>query len=190
MSAVARRLARRCAHGLAVGRMVAAAAGLAAGMACAATSDVSSSGFVVTVRVETAASPQRVHEMLAHPERWWSSAHTWSGSASNLSLVTDAGGCFCERWEGHAVEHGRVVHFARGEVLRLVSALGPLQALPVTGVLTFATTAKDGRTTLEATYRVSGAPSAQLDRLATPVDGVIDLQVRRLVRAVETGAPE
>jgi uncharacterized protein YndB with AHSA1/START domain len=174
----------------ALGVAMCCAAWLASGTASAAPSDVSPTGFLVTVRLETAASPQRVHEMLVQPERWWNSAHTWSGSASNLSLVADAGGCFCERWEGHAVEHGRVVFHARGEVLRLSAALGPLQALAVTGVLTFATSVKDGRTTLETTYRVSGAPSAQLDRLAMPVDGVIEQQVRRLVRAVETGAPE
>ncbi len=175
-------------------RVAAAGAALVAAFvaadACAVTSDVSPSGFVVTVRLDTPASPQRVHETLLHPERWWSSAHTWSGSAANLGLVADAGGCFCERWEGHAVEHGRVVFIARGEVLRLSAALGPLQALAVNGVLTFATAVKDGRTVLETTYRVSGSPSAQLDRLAPAVDGVIEQQVRRLVRTAETGAPE
>jgi len=166
------------------------AASLVAMPVAAATSDVSASGFLVTVRLETVASPQRIHELLVHPERWWNGAHTWSGAASNLSLVPDAGGCFCERWDGHAVEHGRVVFIARGETLRLAAALGPLQGLAVNGVLTFATAAKDGRTTLETTYRVSGSPSAGLDRLAAAVDGVIEEQARRLVRTAEAGAPE
>jgi len=171
-------------------RMLAGLAFAIAGGACAATTDVTPGGFRVALRVETAVSAERVHEALAHPERWWSSRHTWSGSAANLSLVPDASGCFCERWNGNAVEHGRVVFVARGQVLRLSAALGPLQALGVNGVLTYATTSKEGRTTLETTYRVSGDPSAQLDRLATAVDGVLDEQVRRLVRYLETGAPE
>jgi uncharacterized protein YndB with AHSA1/START domain len=122
-------------------------------------------------------------------ERWWNDRHTWSGSAKNLSLQADASGCFCERWDGSAVEHGRVVYLVKGSTLRLSAALGPLQALPVQGVLTFAMVERAGKTILQVTYRVGGA-APELEALAPAVDGVIGEQVDRLVRFAETGSAD
>jgi len=168
----------------------AAVLGIAASVpAHATTSDVSASGFLVTIRRETAVSAPRVYESLTHVERWWNDRHTWSGSAKNLSLQADASGCFCERWQGNAVEHGRVVYVARDSTLRLSAALGPLQALPVQGVLTFAMVERDGKTIVQVTYRVGGA-ATKLQALAPAVDGVITEQVDRLMRFVETGSAE
>jgi uncharacterized protein YndB with AHSA1/START domain len=155
------------------------------GPAAAAASDVSPSGFVVTLRQEVQASPHRVYEALGEVDRWWSSQHTWSGHAANLSLATQASACFCERWEGNSVEHGRVVYAARDSVLRLQAALGPLQALAVNAVLTFAVAEKEGRTVLQVTYRVSGNDAAGLQELAGPVDGVLAGQVHRLAAHAE-----
>ncbi|HUP06949.1 MAG TPA: hypothetical protein VMU47_07350 [Caldimonas sp.] len=164
-------------------------------LACAvqstgATGDISPSGFIVTLHAETTASRGRVYEALVHPERWWNPRHTWSGASANLSLAAEASGCWCERWEGNSVEHGRVVFVRRGEVLRLNAALGPLQALAVDAVLTFSLADKEGRTLVDVSYRVSGNASAGLDRLAAPVEGVLDEQLRRLVRVAEGGTPE
>ena len=162
----------------------------AAAPAFAATSEVSASGFLVTIRQETAATPAQLYAALGQVGRWWSSRHTWSGDAKNLSLSTEASACFCERWGQGSVEHGRVVYAAQDSVLRLQASLGPLQALGVNGMLTFATAAKDGKTVLQVTYLVVGNAASGLDKLAGPVDGVIGEQTGRLVAFAESGKPE
>jgi uncharacterized protein YndB with AHSA1/START domain len=133
-------------------------------------------GFLIEHRFTIAAPAATVWESLLHPERWWPADHTWSGKRENLSLVADAGGCFCERWDGGIVEHGRVVAVFPGRLLRLDAALGPLQEMGVTGVITFALEEKDGSTTLVATHRVSGDAAHKLDQLAPIVDQVNALQ--------------
>ena len=77
-----------------------------------------------------------------------------------------------------------------GSALRLQAWLGPLQALPVAGVLTFGTAHRDGATRLRVTYRVAGLPEDGLDKLANAVDAVLAEQVRRLKAYIETGKPE
>ena len=92
-------------------------------------------GFVVEHVVSVTAAPGAVWRMLGTPAAWWDAAHSWSGDAANLSIDTRAGGCFCERLAGGgSVEHARVVHAAPGSLLRMVGALGPLQAEAVQGV--------------------------------------------------------
>ncbi len=133
-------------------------------------------GFLIEHRFTIAAPAAKVWESLQHPERWWPADHTWSGKRENLSLVADAGGCFCERWEGGIVEHGRVVAVFPEKMLRLDAALGPLQEMGVTGVITFALEEKDGATLLVATHRVSGDAAHKLEALAPIVDQVNALQ--------------
>jgi len=144
----------------------------------------------VTVRHEVKAPPRRLYEALGEIDKWWNGGHSYSGSASNLSLSRQAGGCFCERWGASSVEHARVVQALEDRTLRLEGALGPLQALAATGVLTFALAPKEGGTVLLVTYRVVGHESAGLQPLAGPVDGVIVEQMRRLVAYVENGRPD
>ena len=156
----------------------------------AATSEVSPAGFLVTIRLESRATPHQFYAALSHVGNWWNKEHTWSGDAANLSLATEASACFCERWAGGSVEHARVVYAAKDSTLRLHGALGPLQALAVRGALTFAFAAKDAKTIVQVTYRVAGNAASGLDDLAAPVDGVIGEQARRLVAYVETGNPE
>jgi len=144
-------------------------------------------GFLIEHRFTIAAPAAKVWESLQHPERWWPADHTWSGKRENLSLVADAGGCFCERWEGGVVEHGRVVAVFPGKMLRLDAALGPLQEMGVTGVITFALEEKDGATLLVATHRVSGDAAHKLDALAPIVDQVNALQFGNL--AAEAAKP-
>jgi len=125
-------------------------------------------------------------------DHWWDSAHTWSGSAANLSLKAEAGSCFCEQWKDGNVEHGRVIMAIRDKMLRLQSALGPLQGRGVTGVLTFQVGPDDkggGQTAsvLTLTYVVNGSSASALDKLAPAVNDVLGEQFGRLVRFIETG---
>lgn len=128
--------------------------------------------FLIEQRFVIQAPAATVWESLVHPERWWPADHTWSGRRENLGLEAAIGGCFCERWDGNAVEHGRVVLLMPGRMLRLDAALGPLQELAVSGVITVALEEKDGATTVSVTHRVSGDPSQKLDALAPIVDAV------------------
>lgn len=150
-----------------------------AGWPLAAPAEVKSAAadsFLIEQRYDIPAPAAKVWASLVHPERWWPSDHTWSGKRENLSLDPAIGGCFCERWDGNAVEHGRVVLVMPGKVLRLDAALGPLQELAVSGVITLALAEKDGVTTLTMTHRVSGDASQKLDVLAPIVDRVNAMQ--------------
>lgn len=164
---------------------------LAASSACAEAIGVSATGFTSQYREELKASSDEIWKALVQLPRWWNGSHTYSGQAANLSLDAQAGGCWCERWgDGQSVQHGTVVLAMPGRVLRVLGNLGPLQDLPVHGVLTFAITTQDGKTTLRLTYRVAGPSDAGLDKLAPVVDRVIGEQFKRLKSMAETGRPE
>ena len=58
--------------------------------------DSSANGFTVKETVNIQASPQDVYAKIFKIGDWWSSDHTFSHDAHNLSLEDKAGGCFCE----------------------------------------------------------------------------------------------
>lgn len=154
---------------------------MASAPALAAVEASAADGFVVRHEITVPADRQRAFAEVIHPELWWSDAHTWSGSAANLSLDPRAGGCWCEKWDRGEAEHGVVIRLLADENLRVRAAFGPLQAMALNGV--FDLTVADvegGGTRIVATFRVNGPASAQLDKLAAPVDGVIGEQVERL----------
>ena len=151
----------------------------------AATSAVTPSGYLVTHTAELAATPAAAYSALGEIGKWWNGSHTYSGVAGNLALDLRAGGCFCETWgEGNSIEHARVIYAAPGKALRMEGGLGPLQEMAVTGVMTFAFAAAEGKTTLTFTYRVRGA-EANLDRTAAIVDKVLGEQVARYVEYLQ-----
>lgn len=167
------------------------AAVLAAPAARAEAGAVSTTGFTITHGAPLKAPPAQVYEALGRIGQWWSSDHTYSGQAANMTIELRAGGCFCERWgSGNEIEHARVLFVAKNAVLRLEGGLGPLQDLAVNGVLTIALkqAAEGGGTEMKWVYRVSGAPDPALEQWAGPVDGVLGEQVKRLVALVD-GAP-
>jgi len=75
----------------------------------------------------------------------------------------------------------------RDRMLRVQTALGPLQGKAVTGVLTFQLKPEEKATVLTLSYRVSGAAASALDKDVQAVDKVLGEQFTRLVRFVETG---
>lgn len=147
----------------------------------AAVQEVKESAFttqsVILVDLPLAAAYRAVTQL----PRWWDPAHTWSGSAKNLTLEPKAGGCFCEKLaDGGSVQHARVVFAQPGKMLRLVGALGPLQDMAVNGVLTFALAPDGPGTRITLTYRVSGAITMDATKLAPGVDQVLTGQLERL----------
>ena len=166
-----------------------ALAGLAAVSAHAETGAVLPTGFVVTHRHELRATPRQVFDALGRIGQWWNGQHSYSGDAAKLSLELVAGGCFCERWDGGSVQHAQVIGVGKDAYVRLQGALGPLQELAATGVLTFAVKAVEGKTVLTVSYRVSGAPDSGMEKWAAPVDRVIGEQAGRLAAYVDSGKP-
>lgn len=146
------------------------------GLAWPAVKQSAPGGFLIEHKFQIAAAPSVAWQVLVHPERYWPTDHTWSGNSGNLSLVPEAGGCFCERWADGSVEHGRVIHARRDRMLRFNGALGPLQELAVTGVLTVTLVPAGNGTEATVTYRVSGDASHKLDGFVNAVDAVVGQQ--------------
>ena len=143
--------------------------------------DKAANGFTVRTVVSVAAPPAQVYQALGRIGEWWESAHTFSGSATNLRLDTSAGGCFCERLaNGGSVQHGVVVNADPGKLLVIRGALGPLQQLGADGSLSWAIAPSGTGSTLTVTYAVGGYAPGGLDALAPIVDQVIATQVKRL----------
>ena len=133
-------------------------------------------GMLIRHQFRIAAPAAQAWESLIHPERWWPADHTWSGKRESLSLDATAGGCYCEQWAGGSAEHGRVIMAIPNRMLRLDAALGPLQEMAVSGVLTITLAEQEGVTTADVSYRVSGDAAHKLDGLAPIVDQVLGQQ--------------
>jgi uncharacterized protein YndB with AHSA1/START domain len=177
-------------------RIAHAAAGLVVALlvthpACAVVNDSAASGFSVTEKLHIAAPPDKVYGELVLPARWWSSAHTFSHSADNLTLDARAGGCWCEKLSnGGSVLHLTVVFAAPGKAIVMRGALGPLQGLGVEGAMTISLKPAADGTDVSLTYNVGGYLKDGLQSLAGPVDMVLGEQMTRLKSLVETGSPE
>ena len=171
-----------------------AAALLCAPPARAEVASASPSSFVIHAETDLAAAPDKAWRDLTRIDRWWNSAHTYSGDASRFRLDARAGGCWCERWGGgQSVEHARVVLVMEHEgvrTLRAIGAFGPLQEMGVTGVITFTVAPHANGAKLTMTYRVTGDPSLNLDAISAPVDNVLMEQFGRLTRYSTSGTPD
>src|SRR5688572_23565436 len=124
----------------------------------AAAEVVSSSpaGFIVKFEMPIAAPRPDVYARVLEIGKWWSDAHTYSGAASNMSLVNEPGGCFCEKLKNGAfVRHMSVEVSMAPALLRLTGALGPLAELGAHGTLSIQLSAPSEKaTTFVATYIV------------------------------------
>ena len=151
-------------------------------------------GFSIRVEETVSGNVDEAWAAMLHPETWWSGEHSYSGDADNFTFEPRAGGCFCESWDGGSVEHGRVLmvlHNPGGtQMLRIAGALGPLQDMGVTAVLTLTAEPDPNGAKLSLAYRVTGEPEQRLDVIAPAVDGVLMEQLGRLTHYISTGAPD
>jgi uncharacterized protein YndB with AHSA1/START domain len=144
-------------------------------------------GFTVRETAAIAATPQQVWNVLIRPSAWWSSDHTFSHDARNLTLEARAGGAWLEALPGGGgVRHMVVVYIDPPSTLRLEGALGPIQALGAIGHLTFTLKPNGDRTDLTAVYDVGGHEPGGMLGLAAPVDMVLGQQVAGLKASAET----
>ena len=143
-------------------------------------------GFEVRETLRVSATTQKVYAALLQPSQWWSSSHTFSGNAANITLDAKAGGCWCEILpEGGSVEHMRVVYVAPGNTLRLRGALGPFQGLGVEGAMTWSLKASSNATDISVTYAVGGYSKDGFEGAAKGVDRVLGEQLQLLKKLIE-----
>lgn len=164
---------------------------LAATPAVAEVKSAAPASFVLEHSVEIAAPIATTWETLRAPQKWWDPEHSYSGDAANFYLDTQATGCFCERTpkDKGSIEHARIVYISPGRMVRLIGALGPLQAEAVTATMTWRLDpAGEGATKFTLTYVVGGYMAKGGETLAPLVDGVLGNQVARLKAAAEKGA--
>jgi uncharacterized protein YndB with AHSA1/START domain len=157
----------------------------------AAVTDSAPNGFALTETVHIAAPRDKVYAALLEPSRWWSSAHSFSGNAANMTLDARAGGCWCETLpNGGSAQHLTVVNVKPGETLRLKGALGPFQAFAVDGVMTWTLKDSGAGTDLTLTYLIGGYMKGGFDSISRAADRVLAEQANRLQHFVETGSPD
>lgn len=150
-----------------------------AAAACALTSaapaaadivDQSPDGFALHWEAPVMQSPEALWNRIITPSAWWSSDHTYSGDAANLTLDAKAGGCWCETWDGGQVEHGRVLSIQPGKRIVIAAPFGPLQSMAVTAVMTISISETDnGETLLTKDFIATGASFQNLEDLAPVV---------------------
>jgi len=141
-------------------------------------------GFVIHHEGLKPVSPAAAWAALVNWGGWWPDAHTYSGEAANLSLDVEADGELEEEWVGGTVLHGSILQAQTAKLLRLSAALGPLQSLPVNGILDFSLKPEGNGTHITVTYRVGGPSSLDIGQFAAPVDRVFAEALERLVAHV------
>ena len=167
--------------------LVLALLALAPALSQAAVKQAASDSLLIQDSRVLHVTPAKAYAALSDVAHWWDSEHTWSGNAANLSLKPEADGCFCERWNDNSVRHMQVLVAIKDHQLRLQGGLGPLQGMAAEGVMTFTLKPTGDGSTLSFEYRVNGASSSGLDKLAAGVNSVLMQQLDRLQRYAETG---
>lgn len=168
---------------------------LAAGLALCSTpahAEVLSSGpngFHIRHSAQLVVPQDRAFDVFGRIGEWWDDAHSYSGSASNMSLSLAPGGCFCERLPGGGgVEHMRVAFVEPAKRLVLAGSLGPLLYEATSGVMDVQFERIAGGTRVTLDYKVSGFADGGGQSMAPAVDRVLGTQMARY-RKVARAAP-
>jgi hypothetical protein len=139
----------------------------------------SATGFVVAHEAEIAVNTQAAYDAFLRIGSWWSSDHSFSGDAQNISIED---GCWCERLPGGGfVRHMTLIHAAPGARLVFSGGLGPLQSMGVAGSLSVRFAAKGDKTQVTFRYAVGGYDAGDFAAIAKGVDGVLGAQFTRYV---------
>lgn len=147
----------------------------------------SNTGFLTSHSVSVPGTPQAAYDAFLKISTWWDGAHSFSGSAANLSLDDKQGGCWCETLEnGGFVRHMSVVRAMPGKTLVLSGGLGPLQSMGVSGALTIDFRQDGAGTSVTWQYAVGGYDPGGFTELSKGVDHVLGEQAERY-RKVASG---
>lgn len=152
----------------------------------AAVVDVAPNGMEISHTVRIAGSPEDVWRALIEPGTWWSSDHTFSGDAANMTFDAKVGGCWCEALpNGGELMHMRAGFVAPGKLLVLRGGLGPLFDKGVEGAMAWSLAQHADGTEVSLTYRVGGYLKDGFEKMSGPVDMVLGEQIARLKTHVE-----
>lgn len=167
-----------------------AAAALCAAPAAAEVVQSAPGGFEVKNTVTVTAPVDRAWTVVLAPRLWWDKEHTYSEDSANLTLDERPGGCFCEKLPNKGgVEHMRVVYIQPPRMIRMVGALGPLQAEAADGTMAITLTKAGAGTSITMTYVAGGYIRGGAEKLAPIVDRVLAQQLAGLQRAIDGGLP-
>lgn len=154
----------------------------------AAVVESNANGFAVEEKAHIGASPANVYAALIRPENWWSSDHTFSKDAKNLSIDAKAGGCFCETLpNGGSVQHLTVTMVIPGKAIQFRGAMGPFLSQGVDGALTFTLAPKDGGTDLVLDNNVGGFVKGGMGKWPAAADAMLTDLVAHLKFYAENG---
>jgi hypothetical protein len=107
--------------------IVVAALALSALPAAAEVVSRTADSFTLRYAVGAEIAREDIPGALEDLPKWWDSAHTYSGSAANLSLDLLPGGCWCEKLaDGTDFAHGRTVSIAADRFV-FDAPFGPLR---------------------------------------------------------------
>jgi uncharacterized protein YndB with AHSA1/START domain len=131
-------------------------------------------GFELAFSRTVPGTPNETFEAFGNVQQWWDEAHSYSGSAANLSMTLRPGGCFCETFpNGGGVEHLRVTHADPGKRLVLTGGLGPLLFEATSGVMDVQFKPAGAGTQVIVNYRVAGFANGGAAALAPLVDKML-----------------
>jgi uncharacterized protein YndB with AHSA1/START domain len=148
-------------------------------------------GFSLQEHVTIAAAPDKVYAELIQPAHWWSSSHSFSGDAKNMTLDARAGGCWCETLkDGGSALHMTVINAVPGKLLRMRGALGPFQSTGMDGAMNIVLTLKGKTTEVALVYNLGGYVLGGYGAVPQSADGVLGLQIYRLKQLIETGSAD
>jgi hypothetical protein len=162
-----------------------------AAVASAEVKDSGAGGFTIVHSFTVKGAPDEVYRKIAAVGNWWSSDHTYSGDAHNLTLDAKAGGCWCEKLpkSGGSAAHMQVATAWPGTLLVMTGGLGPLQSMGAFGAMTFKLTAVGNETKVDFMYVASGYFAQGMNAIAPAVDNVLMDGMKRLQSYLETGSP-
>ena len=190
-SSIVRQQKRKVEMKMTKSMLVALAAVLMAGSVRAEVVEQTANGFSLQEHVTIAAAPDKVYAELIQPAHWWSSSHTFSGDAKNMTFDARAGGCWCETLkDGGSVLHMSVINVVPGKLLRMRGALGPFQSTGMDGAMNIVLTAKGKSTEVALVYNLGGYVWGGYQALPASADGVLGLQIYRLKQLIETGSAD
>lgn len=165
----------------------AAAIALSATPAAAEVVERGPDHFVLRFELALETTPDDIYGAIGDLERWWDSAHTYSGDAANLTLPLEVGACFCEALvDGTTFEHGRVLQADPETGVEVDAPLGPLRGRATMARWSIGWSGANRGQALVMTFIVRGPG---LGAMADPVDGMMQGQFSRLAHYVEYGEP-
>ncbi len=140
--------------------------------------------FTLRYAVGAEITPDDIPGAMTDLPKWWDPAHTFTGSAANLSLDLTPGGCWCEKLaDGTDFDHGRTVSVEADRLL-FHAPFGPMRGKTSRADLTVSWPAADRGRTPTWTMVVEGPG---MGAMADVIDAVMGAGYQRWLRHMVGG---